>query len=81
MKSLAAKGILLISCGAVDYVRPSRRVLITRRAACGLGKRESSAKFDPSPPRPYKSENEQFEPLLSIECRGLEFVGFDADVR
>ncbi|KDQ63490.1 hypothetical protein JAAARDRAFT_202925 [Jaapia argillacea MUCL 33604] len=48
---------------------------------CGLCKREHSAKFDPpsvSPTLPYKAEaNGQFAPLLTIDCRGLEFVGFD----
>jgi len=45
---------------------------------CGLCKRESSAKFElSSPVKPYGSENEQFEPFLIVECRGLEFVGFD----
>lgn len=44
---------------------------------CGSCKRESSAKFDPSPSQPYTDENCQFAPLLVIECRGLEFVGFD----
>jgi len=43
---------------------------------CGLCKRESSAKFE-STITPYKSENAQFEPLLVIECRGLEFTDFD----
>jgi hypothetical protein len=44
---------------------------------CGSCKRESSAKFDPSPPQPYKAENGQFAPLVKIECRGLEFIGFE----
>lgn len=44
---------------------------------CGMCKRESSAKFDPAPSRSYNDENAQFAPLLFIECRGLEFVGFD----
>ncbi|KAF9568484.1 DUF866-domain-containing protein [Agrocybe pediades] len=44
---------------------------------CGLCKRESSAKFETTVPTPYTSENAQFQPLLVIECRGLEFVGFD----
>ena len=46
-----------------------------------LGKRESSAKFESTAITPYKSENAQFEPLLVIECRGLEFIGFDPRVR
>ena len=29
---------------------------------------------------PYNEENEQFAPLLVIECRGLEFTGFDPTV-
>ncbi|KAF8807310.1 DUF866-domain-containing protein [Phlegmacium glaucopus] len=44
---------------------------------CGLCKRESSAKFESTAITPYKSENAQFEPLVVIECRGLEFTGFD----
>jgi len=46
---------------------------------CGTCKRESSAKFEPDfPPQPYPSEaNGQFAPLVAIDCRGLEFVGFD----
>ncbi|KAI6153663.1 DUF866-domain-containing protein [Pisolithus tinctorius] len=44
---------------------------------CGNCKRESSAKFDPSAAvRPY-SDSGNFAELLVIECRGLEFVGFD----
>lgn len=44
---------------------------------CGSCKRESSAKFDASKSTPYKAENGQYGPLLTIECRGLEFIGFD----
>ncbi|PCH33871.1 DUF866-domain-containing protein [Wolfiporia cocos MD-104 SS10] len=46
---------------------------------CGLCKRESSAKFDPrSAPQTYSADaNGQFAPLLTVDCRGLEFVGFD----
>ncbi|KII93877.1 hypothetical protein PLICRDRAFT_36098 [Plicaturopsis crispa FD-325 SS-3] len=45
---------------------------------CGMCKRESSAKFETaSPPQPYAAENGQYGPLVTIECRGLEFVGFD----
>lgn len=46
---------------------------------CGSCKRESSAKFDEkSPTIPYSADaNGQFAPILTIECRGLEFVGFD----
>ncbi|KAF9015068.1 hypothetical protein BDQ17DRAFT_13321 [Cyathus striatus] len=45
---------------------------------CGLCKRESSAKFElATPVQPYTSANTQFQPLLVVECRGLEFTGFD----
>ncbi|PPQ73540.1 hypothetical protein CVT26_010351 [Gymnopilus dilepis] len=44
---------------------------------CGLCKRESSAKFETTAFKPYNSENAQFQPLLVIECRGLEFTDFD----
>ncbi|EGO05227.1 hypothetical protein SERLA73DRAFT_100938 [Serpula lacrymans var. lacrymans S7.3] len=45
---------------------------------CGSCKRESSAKFEPSPTLPYSADaNGQFSPFLTIECRGLEFIGFD----
>ncbi|KDR84890.1 hypothetical protein GALMADRAFT_233334 [Galerina marginata CBS 339.88] len=44
---------------------------------CGLCKRESSAKFEPTPITPYNAENALFQPLLVIECRGLEFTDFD----
>lgn len=49
---------------------------------CGNCKRESSAKFEAaSPPKPYSADaNGQFAPLVTIECRGLEFVGFDPRV-
>lgn len=48
---------------------------------CSNCKRESSAKFEPLPPRPYSSEaNGQFSPLVSLDCRGLEFIGFDPQV-
>lgn len=42
-------------------------------------KRESSAKFeDKSPTLSYSADhNGQFAPFLTIDCRGLEFVGFD----
>ena len=46
-----------------------------------IGKRESSAKFESTAITPYASENAQFEPLLVIECRGLEFIDFDPRVR
>ncbi|KAI0348371.1 DUF866-domain-containing protein [Trametopsis cervina] len=46
---------------------------------CGNCKREHSAKFeDKSPTLPYSADaNGQFAPFLTIECRGLEFVGFE----
>ncbi|TFY64048.1 hypothetical protein EVJ58_g2882 [Rhodofomes roseus] len=46
---------------------------------CGLCKRESSAKFDPGfKPQPYSADaNGQLAPFLTIDCRGLEFIGFD----
>ncbi|KAI0320343.1 hypothetical protein OF83DRAFT_1281208 [Amylostereum chailletii] len=46
---------------------------------CGFCKRESTAKFDAaSPPQPYTADaNGQFSPFLTLDCRGLEFVGFD----
>ena len=50
------------------------------RSCTSLGKRESSAKFESAAITPYKSENAQFEPLVVIECRGLEFTGFDPRV-
>jgi hypothetical protein len=49
---------------------------------CGTCRRDSSAKFETAfPPQPYSSEsNGQFAPLVTIECRGLEFVDFDPRV-
>ncbi|KAI0068428.1 DUF866-domain-containing protein [Artomyces pyxidatus] len=46
---------------------------------CGLCKRESWAKFDSSSsPQPYSNDsNGQFAPFLTVDCRGLEFIGFD----
>ncbi|CAL1695250.1 unnamed protein product [Somion occarium] len=46
---------------------------------CSSCKRESSAKFEPkSPVQPYSADaNGQFAPFLTLDCRGLEFVGFD----
>ena len=67
-------------CGAVECVG----FFLLLPPAVGslfLGKRESTAKFDPAVPvTPYTAENGQFGPLLKIECRGLEFVGFDPSV-
>lgn len=49
---------------------------------CGLCKRESSARFEPNEkPKPYTVDaNGQFAPFLTIDCRGLEFIGFDPKV-
>ncbi|KAM5530616.1 hypothetical protein V8D89_015734 [Ganoderma adspersum] len=46
---------------------------------CGLCKRESSARFEPNEkPKPYTVDaNGQFAPFVTIDCRGLEFIGFD----
>lgn len=49
--------------------------------SCKECKRESSAKFDPTPPKPYTADDSgQFAPLIVLDCRGLEFVGFDPRV-
>jgi len=42
-------------------------------------KRESSAKFDPAfPTKTYSAEsNEQLAPFVILDCRGLEFIGFE----
>ena len=48
---------------------------------CSNCKRESSAKFDQAPPQPYSADsNGQFSPLVVLDCRGLEFTGFDPQV-
>ncbi|KAF8710463.1 hypothetical protein RHS03_02201, partial [Rhizoctonia solani] len=46
---------------------------------CGLCKRESSAKFEvANPVQPYTAESSgQFAPLVTVDCRGLEFINFD----
>lgn len=69
--------------GGVDCVRsPSMyRQMPLIVSVLYLGKRESSAKFESAAITSYASENAQFEPLLVIECRGLEFIGFDPRVR
>lgn len=44
---------------------------------CGFCKRESSARFEQEAPQPYSAaSNGQFASLLALDCRGLEFVGF-----
>jgi hypothetical protein len=45
-----------------------------------VGKRESSAKFESTAFIAYNNENAQFAPLLVLDCRGLEFIGFDPRV-
>lgn len=48
---------------------------------CSNCKREHSATFDKAAPTPYSADNNgQFAPLVMIECRGLEFTGFDPKV-
>jgi len=45
---------------------------------CGLCKREASARFEPSfPTRTYSAENGQLAPFITLDCRNLEFIGFD----
>lgn len=45
---------------------------------CGTCKREASARFESAfPTKPYSSENGQLEPFLTLDCRNLEFIGFD----
>ncbi|KAG8984545.1 hypothetical protein FRB90_005246, partial [Tulasnella sp. 427] len=51
---------------------------------CSSCKRESSAKFDQFPDKrtlkPYQvaqNKGQDFAPLIVLDCRGLEFVGFD----
>ncbi len=77
----AVRVLLRTSFGAVECVRPPSMIVfhplkLSRRS----GKRESSAKFEATKPLPYTDENGQFAPLLTIECRGLEFVDFDPRV-
>jgi len=43
---------------------------------CGLCRREASARFE-SPPQTYSAENGQSAPFVTLDCRNLEFVGFD----
>ncbi|KAH8120289.1 hypothetical protein DFH11DRAFT_1559342 [Phellopilus nigrolimitatus] len=45
---------------------------------CSNCKRESSAKFEAIPPHLYTAEsNGNFAPLVTLDCRGLEFTNFD----
>lgn len=49
---------------------------------CGLCKREASARFESSfPTRPYSAENGQLAPFVTLDCRNLEFIGFEPTVR
>ena len=69
---------LLTLFGDVGCVRDGFVDLVAFLTKAHAGKRESSAKFDTAyGVKPYSAENGQFGPLLTIECRGLEFVGFD----
>ena len=45
-----------------------------------LGKHENSARFESLDDIPYNNENAQFAPFLLLDCRGLEFIGFDPKV-
>ena len=48
---------------------------------CGNCKRESSAKFEAAnPPKPYSDANGNFAPLVTVDCRGLEFTDFQPQV-
>jgi len=44
---------------------------------CSFCNRQHIAKFDLSPTREYSDENGDYNPFLVVECRGLEFIGFD----
>lgn len=46
---------------------------------CSFCKREHSAKFEPNvEPKAYSIDsNGDFAPLVTLDCRGLEFTGFD----
>ncbi|KAG9295862.1 hypothetical protein G9A89_006601 [Geosiphon pyriformis] len=45
---------------------------------CKFCKRESSAQFDPTPTKPYTNDDSgQFAKIVTIECRGLEFIDFE----
>jgi len=70
----------------ISINRLEKRRLSTGRAntahfvwKCGLCKRESSAKFDADYPTQKYSANHngQFAPLVVLDCRGLEFIGFE----
>ncbi|KAH7104305.1 DUF866-domain-containing protein [Auriculariales sp. MPI-PUGE-AT-0066] len=45
---------------------------------CSFCKREHSAKFESEPLKAYTMDsNGNFAPLVTLDCRGLEFIGFD----
>ncbi|KAF9244614.1 hypothetical protein BU15DRAFT_85991 [Melanogaster broomeanus] len=45
---------------------------------CSFCRHEHSAKFDPSPVRPYtEAHSGNFSDILVVECRGLELIGFE----
>ena len=50
---------------------------------CSLCKRVHSARFeDKSATIPYTADsNGQFAPFVTLDCRGLEFIGFEPSVR
>ena len=77
VKFPVARETLPTLSGSVECVSPSLLLRIMLKA---VGKRESSAKFDLAKPTPYNAENGQFAPLVKVECRGLEFIGFDPRV-
>lgn len=77
--------MLVDRCSLWDHIQEEREVTSGKGSTahfvwrCGLCKREHSAKFDPGEkPKPYSADaNGQFASFLTIDCRGLEFVGFD----
>lgn len=81
MKFLVAKEAQQILFGAVERVRDVCYFDTEYASFRQTGKRESSAKFETSAITPYIAENGQYGPLLVLECRGLEFTGFDPKVR
>ncbi|CAG8555620.1 11030_t:CDS:2 [Paraglomus occultum] len=49
---------------------------------CKFCRRESSAQFDPKPTTFYTSDDSgKYAQMAVIECRGLEFTGFEPRVR
>lgn len=76
---MAEKIARLTSCGSAVFVHTLLFLFFILALINLIGKRESSAKFEPSV-LPYNNENAQFAPLLVLDCRGLEFTGFDPRV-